>query len=132
MLLASLIPPIKGIGIAGKAGIKGAKAAEAATDVSKSVSQTKHVLRYDKVMPALQAAYLHVVKAPITNTICSFKKQWNDLLASIPFVRGSRTWRDWYTGTFAAIEAHIYATADELLHEISREIAQIRRKIEEL
>ena len=94
MLLASLIPPIKGIGIAGKAGIKGAKAAEAATDVSKSVSQTKHVLRYDKVMPALQAAYLHVVKAPITNTICSFKKQWNDLLASIPFVRGSRTWRE--------------------------------------
>ena len=39
---------------------------------------------------------------------------------------------NWYTGTFAAIEAHIYATADELLHEISREIAQIRRKIEEL
>jgi uncharacterized protein YukE len=30
------------------------------------------------------------------------------------------------------IEAHIYATADELLHEISREIAEIRRKIEEL
>jgi hypothetical protein len=30
------------------------------------------------------------------------------------------------------IEAWIYATADDLLHEISREIAEIRRKIEEL
>jgi hypothetical protein len=30
------------------------------------------------------------------------------------------------------IEAQIYATADDLLHEISREIAPIRRKIEEL
>jgi len=30
------------------------------------------------------------------------------------------------------IEAQIYATADDLLHEISREIAQIWRKIEEL
>ncbi|MGG6440235.1 DUF5082 domain-containing protein, partial [Saccharococcus caldoxylosilyticus] len=28
--------------------------------------------------------------------------------------------------------ARIYATADDLLHEISREIARLRRKIEEL
>ncbi len=35
-------------------------------------------------------------------------------------------------GDLRQIEAHIYATADELLHEISREIAEIRRKIEEL
>ncbi|BDG32647.1 DUF5082 domain-containing protein [Parageobacillus thermoglucosidasius] len=30
------------------------------------------------------------------------------------------------------IEAQIYATADDLLHEISREIAPIQRKIKEL
>jgi hypothetical protein len=34
MLLASFIPPVKGAGIAGKAGIKGAKAVETAVDVS--------------------------------------------------------------------------------------------------
>jgi uncharacterized protein YukE len=35
-------------------------------------------------------------------------------------------------GDLWQIEARIYATADDLLHEISREIARIRRKIEEL
>jgi hypothetical protein len=35
-------------------------------------------------------------------------------------------------GDLRQIEAHIDETADELLREISREIAQIRRKIEEL
>jgi uncharacterized protein YukE len=35
-------------------------------------------------------------------------------------------------GDLRQIEAHIYATADELLHEISREIARIQRKIEEI
>jgi uncharacterized protein YukE len=35
-------------------------------------------------------------------------------------------------GDLRQIEARIYATADDLLHEISREIAEIRRKIEEL
>jgi hypothetical protein len=75
MLLASFLPPVKGAGVAGKAGIKGAKAA---ADVSKLVSQTKHVLRYDKIMSALQSVYRQAVKAPITQTIRSFKKQWDD------------------------------------------------------
>jgi hypothetical protein len=35
-------------------------------------------------------------------------------------------------GDLRQIEAHIDATEDDLLYEISREIAQIRRKIEEL
>jgi Pre-toxin TG len=83
MLLLSVIPSAKGAGAAGKSGIKGAKAAETAADVSKLVSQTKHVLRYDKVMPALQAAYLQVVKAPITQTIRSFKRQWENLLENV-------------------------------------------------
>jgi hypothetical protein len=87
MLLLSIIPPAKGAGVAGKAAIKGAKAAETAADVSKLVSQTKHVLRYDKVMPALQAVYYQVVKAPITQTIRSFKKKWDDLLDSVRSVQ---------------------------------------------
>ncbi|OQO98737.1 DUF5082 domain-containing protein [Geobacillus sp. 44B] len=33
---------------------------------------------------------------------------------------------------YVPIGARIYATADDLLHEISREIARLRRKIEEL
>jgi uncharacterized protein YukE len=35
-------------------------------------------------------------------------------------------------GDLRQIEAHIYATADDLLHEISREITRLQRKIEEL
>ncbi|MGG6471108.1 pre-toxin TG domain-containing protein [Saccharococcus caldoxylosilyticus] len=87
MLLLSVIPPAKGAGIAGKAGIKGLKAAETAVDVSKLVSQTRHVLRYDKIVPALQAVYHQVVKAPITQTIRSFKKKWDDLLDSVRSVQ---------------------------------------------
>jgi hypothetical protein len=83
MLLASFIPPVKGAGIAGKTAIKGAKAAETAADVSKLISKTRHVLRYDKVMPALQAVYHQVVKAPITQTIRSFKKQWENPLENV-------------------------------------------------
>jgi hypothetical protein len=87
MLLASFIPPVKGVGITGKAGIKGAKSAGTATDVYKLVSQTKHVLRYDKVASAFQAVYRQVIKAPITKTIRSFKKQWEGLLASVRSVQ---------------------------------------------
>jgi Pre-toxin TG/ribonuclease len=87
MLLLIFIPPAKGAGIAGKAGIKGAKASETTADVSKLLSQMKHVLRYDKIMPAFQAVYHQVVKAPITETICLFKKQWDDLLDSVRSVQ---------------------------------------------
>jgi Pre-toxin TG len=83
MLLLSVIPPAKGAGVAGKAGSKGEKAAGTAVDVSKLVSQTKHVLRYDKIMTVLQAVYRQVVKAPITQTIRSFKKQWENLLENV-------------------------------------------------
>jgi Pre-toxin TG len=96
MLLLSVIPPAKGAGVAGKAAIKGAKAAETAVDVSKLVSQTRHVLRYDKIMPVLQAIYHQVVKAPITQTIRSFKQQWENLLENVGSVlRGhSRPWQE--------------------------------------
>jgi hypothetical protein len=87
MLLLSVIPPAIGAGVAGKDAIKGAKAAETAVDVSKLVSQVKYVFRYDKIMPALQAVYRQVVEAPITETIRSFKKQWDDLLSSVSSVQ---------------------------------------------
>jgi Pre-toxin TG len=90
MLLASFVPPVKGAGVAGKAAIKGAKAAETAADVSKLVSQVKYVLRYDKIVPTLQAVYHQVVKAPITQTIRSFKKKWDDLLDSVRSVQLQR------------------------------------------
>jgi uncharacterized protein YukE len=51
----------------------------------------------------------------------------------VPYWQGeSREAYELVYGDLRQIEAHIYATADDLLHEISREIAQIRRKIEEL
>jgi hypothetical protein len=51
----------------------------------------------------------------------------------VPYRQGeSREAYELVYGDLRQIEAHIDATADDLLYEISREIAQIRRKIEEL
>ncbi|WP_420768230.1 EndoU domain-containing protein [Parageobacillus thermoglucosidasius] len=110
MLLLSVIPPAKGAGIAGKAGIKGAKAAGIAADVSKLVPQMKYVLRYDKMMSVFQAAYLQVVKAPITKTLRYFKKQWNDLLASVSSVQ----WQPAFAGIGPVSRAGIQETAEEV------------------
>jgi hypothetical protein len=82
-LLLTFIPPAKGAGVAGKAAIKGAKAAETAVDVSKLVSQTKNVLNYNKIKPFFQTIYHQVIKGPITETIRSFKKQWENFLENV-------------------------------------------------
>jgi hypothetical protein len=78
MLLLSIIPPAKGAGVAGKAAIKGAKAAETAADVSKWISKTKNVLNYNKIKSFFQTIYHQVIKGPITETIRSFKHQWEN------------------------------------------------------
>ncbi|QSB49574.1 pre-toxin TG domain-containing protein [Parageobacillus toebii] len=83
MLLLSVIPPAKEAGVAGKAAIKGAKAAETAVDVSKLVSQTKNVLNYNKIKPFFQTIYHQVIKGPITETIRSFKKQWENFRENV-------------------------------------------------
>ncbi|WP_370468116.1 pre-toxin TG domain-containing protein [Parageobacillus thermoglucosidasius] len=83
MLLLSVIPPAKGVGVAGKAAVKGAKAAETAVDVSKLVSQTKNVLNYNKIKGALQTIYYQVIKGPITATIRSFKQQLDNFLKNV-------------------------------------------------
>ncbi|WP_420768477.1 pre-toxin TG domain-containing protein [Parageobacillus thermoglucosidasius] len=120
MLLLSVIPPAKGAGIAGKAGIKGAKAAGIAADVSKLVSQTRHVLRYDKVMPALQAVYHQVVKAPISNTIRSFKKQWDDLLDSVRSVQLQPA----FAGIGSVSRAGVRETAEEATSSVRFSMSQ--------
>jgi hypothetical protein len=120
MLLASFIPPVKGIGIAGKVGIKGAKAAGTAADVSKLVSQMKHVLRYDRIMPALQAVYHQVVKAPITNTIRSFKKQWDGLLDSVRSVQ----WQPAFAGIGPVSRTGIQETAEEVTSSVRFSMSQ--------
>ncbi|MED4968981.1 AHH domain-containing protein [Parageobacillus toebii] len=83
MLLLSVIPPAKEAGVAGKAAIKGVKAAETAADVSKLISKTRNVLNVDKIKGALQTIYHQVVKGPITQTIRSFKQQWEQLLKNV-------------------------------------------------
>ncbi|UOE76683.1 pre-toxin TG domain-containing protein [Parageobacillus thermoglucosidasius] len=83
MLLLSVIPPAKGAGIAGKAGIKGAKAAGIVADVSKWISKTKNVLYYDKIKSFFQTIYHQVIKGPITETIRSFRKQWENFLENV-------------------------------------------------
>jgi hypothetical protein len=83
MLLASFVPPVKGAGVAGKAAIKGAKAAETAADVSKWISKTRNVLNVNKIKGALQTIYYQVIKGPITATIRSFKQQLDNFLKNV-------------------------------------------------
>ncbi|GCD81246.1 hypothetical protein PTHTG4_03080 [Parageobacillus thermoglucosidasius] len=79
----SVIPPAKGAGVAGNAVIKGAKAAETAAEVSKWISKTRNVLNVNKIKGALQTIYHQVIKGPITETIRSFKKQWENFLENV-------------------------------------------------
>ena len=79
----TIIPPAKGAGIAGKVGIKGAKAAGIAAEVSKWILKTKNVLHYDKIKSFFQTIYHQVIKRPITETIRSFRKQWENFLESV-------------------------------------------------
>jgi hypothetical protein len=125
MLLLSVIPPAKGAGVAGKVGIKGAKAAETAADVSELVSQTKHVLRYDKIMPTLQAVYHQVVKAPISNTIRSFKKQWDDFFASVR----SAQWQPAFDGIGPVSRAGIQETAEEVTSFVRFSMSQVEGEV---
>ncbi len=90
MLLASMVPPAKGAGMAGKAAIKGTKAMEAASVLSK----TKHVVRYDKIKAIFETIYQQVVKAPFAETARLFKKQWDDLVESV----ASTAWQPAYAG----------------------------------
>ncbi|RDE36191.1 hypothetical protein DV713_00920, partial [Parageobacillus thermoglucosidasius] len=83
MLLLSIIPPAKGAGIAGKAAVKGAKAAGIAAEVSKWISKTKNVLNVNKIKGALQTIYYQVIKGPITATIRSFKQQLDNFLKNV-------------------------------------------------
>jgi GHH signature containing HNH/Endo VII superfamily nuclease toxin len=96
------------------------KTVETAVDVSKLVSQTKHVLRYDKIMPALQAVYHQVVKAPTTQTVRSFKKQWDDLLDSVPSVQ----WRPAFAGIGSVSRAGIQETAEEATSSVRFSISK--------
>ncbi|MGG3953064.1 RNase A-like domain-containing protein, partial [Parageobacillus thermoglucosidasius] len=79
----SIIPPAKGAGVAGKAAVKGAKAAGIAAEVLKWISKTKNVLNVDKIKGALQTIYHQVIKGPITETIRSFKHQWENFLENV-------------------------------------------------
>ncbi|WP_369824141.1 pre-toxin TG domain-containing protein [Anoxybacillus sp. UARK-01] len=82
MLLASIFPPAKGAGMAGKAAIKGTKAIKAASVLSKM----KHVVRDDKIKAIFETIYRQVVKAPFAETARLFKKQWEDLVESVASV----------------------------------------------
>ncbi|MEB3750765.1 pre-toxin TG domain-containing protein [Geobacillus sp. FSL W8-0032] len=90
MLLLSIVPPAKGAGVAGKAAIKGAKAMEAASVLSKM----KHVVRYDKIKAIFETIYQQVIKAPLAETARLFKKQWDEVVESVASV----SWQPAYAG----------------------------------
>jgi hypothetical protein len=81
----------------------------------------KHVLRYDKILPAFQTVYSQVVKAPITQTIRSFKKQWDDLLDSVPSVQ----WQPAFAGIGPVSRAGIQETAEETTSFVRFSMSQV-------
>jgi hypothetical protein len=122
MLLASFVPPVKGAGVAGKAAIKGAKAAETAADVSKLVSQTKNVLNYNKIKPFFQTIYHQVIKETITETIRSFKKQWENFRENVGSVlQGSRLAVD---GVGAVSNGRMIGIVDESANSVRISMSQ--------
>jgi hypothetical protein len=122
MLLLTIIPPAKGAGVAGKAAIKGAKAAETAVDVSKLVSQTKNVLNYNKIKPFFQTIYHQVIKGSITETIRSFKKQWENFLENVGSVlQGSRLAVD---GVGAVSNGRMIGIVDESANSVRISMSQ--------
>lgn len=82
MLLASIVSPAKGAGMAGKAAITGAKA----MDVASVLSKMKHVVRDDRIKAIFETIYRQVVKAPFAEPARLFKKQWEDLVESVASV----------------------------------------------
>ncbi|MEB3751146.1 pre-toxin TG domain-containing protein [Geobacillus icigianus] len=90
MLLLSIVPPAKGAGVAGKAAIKGAKA----LDTASTLSKVKHVVRDDKMKAIGDIAFRQTVRSPLAETARLFKKQWDELVESVASV----SWQPAYAG----------------------------------
>ncbi|MED4916300.1 pre-toxin TG domain-containing protein, partial [Geobacillus thermodenitrificans] len=106
MLLLSVVPPAKGAGIAGKAAIKGAKA----LDTASTLSKVKHVVHGDKIKGFFQTIYHQVVKAPLTETARLFKKQWDEFVESIASV----SWQPAYAGVGPASRVWMSGSKNEV------------------
>ncbi|WP_051529945.1 RNase A-like domain-containing protein [Anoxybacteroides tepidamans] len=79
MLLLSVVPPAKGVGMAGKTAITGVRA----MDVASALAKVSRVVRYDKIKGIFDTIYRQVVNSPLSETARLFKKKWEDLVASI-------------------------------------------------
>jgi hypothetical protein len=72
-------------------------------------------------MPALQAVYYQVVKASITQTIRSFKEQWEDLLASVRAVQ----WQPAFAGIGPVSRAGVQETAKEAASSVRFSMSEV-------
>ncbi|WP_414085585.1 hypothetical protein [Geobacillus thermodenitrificans] len=104
--LLSVVLPAKGAGIAGKAAIKGAKA----LDTASTLSKVKHVVHGDKIKGFFQTIYHQVVKAPLTETARLFKKQWDEFVESIASV----SWQPAYAGVGPASRVWMSGSKNEV------------------
>nr|WP_324698670.1 pre-toxin TG domain-containing protein [Geobacillus icigianus] len=110
MLLASMVPPAKGAGMAGKAAIKGAKAIDAASALAK----VKHVVRDDTMKTIFHTIYYQVIKAPFAETARLFKTQWDELVKSVASV----SWQPAYAGVGSAPWGWMREAKDATLNRI--------------
>ncbi|WP_172418811.1 pre-toxin TG domain-containing protein [Geobacillus icigianus] len=127
MLLASIAPPAKGVGVAGKAVITEARMMDAVSALVK----VKHVVRDNKMKSVFQTIYQQVIKAPLVRTIRLFKKQCDNLMELVPSV----FWQPSYAGVgspTSALRVWIDGSKDASLRMIEKVEGEMvgRRAIE--
>ncbi|BBW98642.1 pre-toxin TG domain-containing protein [Geobacillus icigianus] len=120
MLLASMVPPAKGAGMAGKAAIKGAKAIDAASALAK----VKHVVRDDTMKTIFHTIYHQVIKAPFAETARLFKTQWDELVKSVASV----SWQPAYAGVGPAPRGWMSEAKDASLNMIKKVEGEVVEK----
>jgi hypothetical protein len=98
----------------------------------KSIEKEVKRRAYETVIQCLQS-YQGQVEEAIEEFYQGTRASYRANEEYVPHWQGeSRVAYESIYGDLRQIEAHIDVTADDLFHEISREIAQIWRKIEEL
>ncbi|MEB3751149.1 pre-toxin TG domain-containing protein [Geobacillus icigianus] len=120
MLLLSIVPPAKSAGVAGKAAIKGAKA----LDTASTLSKVKHVVRDDKMKAIGDIAFRQTVRSPLAETARLFKKQWDELVESVASV----SWQPAYAGVGPSPRVWMSEAKDASLNMIKKVEGEVVEK----
>jgi hypothetical protein len=120
MLWLSLVPPAKGVGVAGKTLLTGAKAMNAAS----ALANVKNIVRHDKMKAIGDIAFRQTVRSPLAETARLFKKQWDELVESVASV----SWQPAYAGVGPAPRGWMNKAKDASLNRIRKVEGEVVEK----